>query len=1113
MLQKIQKKQKIIVLLLMIFVVFNIAFQKASSINAESNPYADNEGFKSKKGDITYNTKMLTATSSITYGTVGWIIRFEPTKGVPIGNDSTPKKGSNDYAVIYYTSEGVECDSKRYPDGYTYSKYKFTEKALDKAVKQAGKKFQEKWENLKSEGGGTIYLNGIFTTYHSGICTNKRFYRHNDIKKAEPWRDPSLFWQYYDIKVEYEAATYPVNVKYLTTNNDVIFNQDLGKFSPKNVIKSGKDYSVPPEYISYDGHNYKLYRSYFKYKNSSKQYSNKKLSSGNSLSEIQHPCDSKGNGIQIKNGGLRIYFRYKLDDSDPDDYDYGDVKKDELEKSFPDLEPIGKIAADNYGDELYDVSVAIPSSDSVYVNVTNIPGYVTSYKFTKVVGKKKVETTVSRDYTIYYDTYIEKKGKKVKSGTNSVKERKSVDVTLEIPYGYWIINHVYVYKVDSATVENGCLPNGKVVLSLNNPIVVPNLESTVYGKKDKHVFLPDCYQKKYEMSPCVQYGTEENHEIVFDDDKQFEAYAASQIPYVDVKNDRLTVDGKVFMSDKLTHTEGPKPSKLSLLDDGKMLEDKELFKDNLVIPINTKNDCFTSTGNVTYVKSQTVKKSYKDSFKEDAEVNDVYVHTPVVCDALITDKKEYNQMITPDKTKNSLILGMYFKIKLPTTGKHNAYKGYGTRDYKKYTAKRQVQFPFGVYRDSTYYEPYDWIDISETETQFYLPTWVHEGLYDIKARSISINAEANNKVSDEFSEDLLNSQSENYVATDFIQVQVTGRLYGLNIYDITDYPLWQDVFRSPKDSLKLSGFTYRNGAYNQNGNQTLENNRFTFPLVNGNHPKYKNVGVVKKGYYTRFRVRTIGDMYNDKDCIYMKPTFYFVPYDGSKFTRVDLYYNETFTTGRKYLVKVGDANDQKNIKKGYIGNPYWNVNDSVLNKTASILNMNLKTFKGTDTDIFTFGNIVLTKGVRTFIGDTSYIPSDTVPTSVGDRALTQSVQEWYGEYYLPSQTFAAPYGFDLVKYISEHGSLDMKEDFWLKDGYIVVNLDISTKENDKWNLSYINRDNHLNDGYCNMWKKETNGNLLKIDSDGNQFHFRYGDFIMYYANKSANDDYTSGGTH
>jgi len=98
-----------------------------------------------------------------------------------------------------------------------------------------------------------------------------------------------------------------------------------------------------------------------------------------------------------------------------------------------------------------------------------------------------------------------------------------------------------------------------------------------------------------------------------------------------------------------------------------------------------------------------------------------------------------------------------------------------------------------------------------------------------------------------------------------------------------------------------------------------------------------------------------------------------------------------------------------------------------------------------------------------------------------------------------------------LEHIKKNGPITYKEDFWLKNGYVIVNFDIETIQKGKKHLSYINADNAAQ-GYCNMWKKE-GYQYEKKDYKGNLFQFSDGDYIMYYTNKSAAKDYISSGTH
>lgn len=59
-----------------------------------------------------------------------------------------------------------------------------------------------------------------------------------------------------------------------------------------------------------------------------------------------------------------------------------------------------------------------------------------------------------------------------------------------------------------------------------------------------------------------------------------------------------------------------------------------------------------------------------------------------------------------------------------------------------------------------------------------------------------------------------------------------------------------------------------------------------------------------------------------------------------------------------------------------------------------------------------------------------------------------------------------------MDYADKYG-VDYDEDFWLTDGYIIVNFTIETVDPDgRHRLSYINAGNHLNNGNCSMWTME-----------------------------------------
>jgi hypothetical protein len=213
--------------------------------------------------------------------------------------------------------------------------------------------------------------------------------------------------------------------------------------------------------------------------------------------------------------------------------------------------------------------------------------------------------------------------------------------------------------------------------------------------------------------------------------------------------------------------------------------------------------------------------------------------------------------------------------------------------------------------------------------------WVREGVYTADFRSIAVNGTAKLDKTGV----TRNSSIHDYVATSTMNFEVSGRIYGLTLYDISDYPKWENVFRKRDtmylkyfdgavDGTKQNGFNeayayyYTVGTKDQYGNNTDRLSKYTVPLVNGSHPGYKNLGILKTGYAVRFRLDTTGDMLSDLSHIKIVPTFYYVDADGNNRRQVDLYYSETINNKIFHVVKVGDEVDLINIKTGSMGNIY-----------------------------------------------------------------------------------------------------------------------------------------------------------------------------------------------
>jgi hypothetical protein len=130
-------------------------------------------------------------------------------------------------------------------------------------------------------------------------------------------------------------------------------------------------------------------------------------------------------------------------------------------------------------------------------------------------------------------------------------------------------------------------------------------------------------------------------------------------------------------------------------------------------------------------------------------------------------------------------------------------------------------------------------------------------------------------------------------------------------------------------------------------------------------------------------------------------------------------------------------------------------------------------------------------------------------SGIKEADLLERMQRWYGQYYIPNKVHVALKDFDVMDFADKYG-VDYSESFWKKDGYIIVNFSIETiGEDGSRRLSYVNAENYRDNGNCSMWLQEGPVQAKK-SSDGADFQFFAGDFIVYYSSKSVSEDYNSG---
>ncbi|WP_242866843.1 DUF5704 domain-containing protein, partial [Abyssisolibacter fermentans] len=533
-------------------------------------------------------------------------------------------------------------------------------------------------------------------------------------------------------------------------------------------------------------------------------------------------------------------------------------------KSNMDAQSSAVIRADDRGDEKFDVELGIPTEEDLYANVF-AKEYLSDYEFKQIKGTKELTVTAVKTYELtwkekheYTETKKNEEGEEVEEKVVEwidKSDTETITKTYKIgrPYDYWIIDRLEVYKLTGATLNNEALPGNTISLSTKN-YTPPQVDVCHSDSLEDHIEEPELYLdlgtkklnggRRGRPTPSGDLRTEANNKL----------------GELTVKNDRLIFNNKTIMSDsqETAKTEAPKEIPIA-----STITNDVLYQNDITIDEKERNGEYQSEGTVHYQRIEEINPTNQEQYNQNIEsknLNQVVVHAPVVCYADMNNDKDYNQEINPDNNRKALILGRASSIKLPTTGQHREIKGYGERDYAKYTDYKEVRFPFDVYMNTTYreagkyLEADTWYPLKETEVNIYIPIWVDEKNYEVEFREVSKNVNIGDKTLPLFNEEI-----NSYVATNKIPVRVIGRLYGMKITDVVNYPLWEEVFRVGEKTSKHTGNYYWAGLNNHNGESVRSDKRQTLPLLEGSHPKYINRGAMKPGYKFRFELESIGN--------------------------------------------------------------------------------------------------------------------------------------------------------------------------------------------------------------------------------------------------------------
>ena len=795
---------------------------------------------------------------------------------------------------------------------------------------------------------------------------------------------------------------------------------------------------------------------------------------------------------------LRMY--YPVLEEDIDEEEITDPAEDiEASDEYSEIfEGSGVIEAMAPNSSEYDVSLGIPSSEEVY---TQLIGKLrlTNYAFQQVTGNKDFSVTVKRKYREKWKVVDEENSTEEETVYINKSRSKTIskNYTINRDYSYYIIDFFENYGIESAKVISDVLPNGKVTLAPKNY----NIPSIVLTDEENIVSEPT-------VDSVVTLSTKTVGKNETPSSPNWSSIADHAVGKYQVRNDTLVFESEVIMDSSTYEVNTPDPNDLPEAD---LTDENVLRKESIKIDEKKRNGNYPSSGEILYKKTLDYKGTSPVDIIKDVSVNSVKVHTPIYSELLVSSIGDnYNQQINADIDDRAIVLGMPTKLRYQTTGHHRNILGYGNRNYDQYISTKEIKFPFDVYynsksrEQSKFVEKNTWIEVEALDTDIYVPIWVDEGTYTLKIRSKAINSSD----SDVLTGAIKNTNADNYVIEDEKTVEVIGRLYGFKVRDIHDYPIWEEVFRKKANSYEfIEDNNYPYGGSDENEKVIRTNPKYFLPIAPGSHPVYTNAGSIPLGYKIRFTVESIGN-YLKEDQVLIKPTFSFMNYDGDEDKDIKVW-SKVRIKNKDYLIDLSQVDNEVKEETPYmidLGNPYITLKEENFQSTSNALSISIFDLKKKIESIGFADEIHLTKYLRSYIGDLS-----NKPETVHDLKTKQSRQKWYGEYWLPNDTYVLKDNIDLIKYATENNGVDFSEDIFMKDGYLKVNFNIETLKDPNSvgeNLSYKNNQS-------NMYQIEgfNNDKEVMIEGINKTFFFEDGDVILYDVNRKRSDDYDSFGTH
>ncbi len=148
--------------------------------------------------------------------------------------------------------------------------------------------------------------------------------------------------------------------------------------------------------------------------------------------------------------------------------------------------------------------------------------------------------------------------------------------------------------------------------------------------------------------------------------------------------------------------------------------------------------------------------------------------------------------------------------------------------------------------------------------------------------------------------------------------------------------------------------------------------------------------------------------------------------------------------------------------------------------------------------------------VRLYDKDT--LEEISLPFELDSSAIDSTKTLWSGSCRIPADVYIVPETVNLRAYIKDCGGrIRLRDSIFLRGGYLIVNVDLTSRYGKAAHLNYKNSANERR-GYCNMWAVEEYQTERK-DGDGTTYTFAQGDVFVFDCQNTILNDYDSYGTH